>query len=656
MNKLRFTEFNLSKEIQKGIDELGYEEATQIQSSAIPVLLQGKDIVGQSQTGTGKTAAFGIPVIERINTSEKHIQSVILCPTRELALQVAEDMNLIGKFKKGFYCLPIYGGQSIDRQFRALKQYPQVIISTPGRLLDHINRGTIELSSITCVVLDEADEMLNMGFIEDIEAILETAPKEKQMILFSATMPESILKLTKTYQNDPIHINITHSNLTVADTEQVYFETKERNKLDLLSRLIDMHNLKLSIIFCNTKRRVDEVVETLHAMGYMVEGLHGDMKQASREKVMRGFKNGTTEILVATDVAARGIDVDDIEAVFNFDIPQDEEYYVHRIGRTGRAGKSGKAFTFVTNKEISKLRNIQKFINLKIKLSPIPTFNEVEEKRVVINVEEIRAVIKEGNLAKYAEVLERLMDDDITSVDIASALYKMNFGTEKKVAEIMAIQPKESHRDEYREKDSYSSRRGEGRGDDRRSGGRDRDGGGDRREGGGFNRDRDRGGDRREGGGFNRDRDRGGDRRESGGFNRDRDGGRGRDDRGNRGGDRREGGGFSRDRDRGGDRREGGFNRDSGSSAPKPVGGQQTRIMLSVGKKDNVRAGDILGAIAGEANISGRDVGEIEIQNKLTFVNVPTVLVDKIISSMKHKQIKRNPVTVEIAKMQYDKD
>jgi len=373
MKKLRFDALVLSKEMHKAIADLGYEEATPIQSEAIPIMMTGKDIIGQAQTGTGKTAAFGVPAIEMLDTSSKKLQVMILCPTRELAIQVAEEMNKLARYKKDVSFLPVYGGQPIERQLKILKKGVQIIIGTPGRILDHLDRGTIDVTNIKLIVLDEADEMLDMGFRDDIELILKNTPKERQTVMFSATMPKAILDLTRKYQHDPIHVKVVHEVLTVANTEQIYFEVKDRNKLEALTRIIDLYNLKLTLVFSNTKRGADELVEHLQARGYSADVLHGDMKQSNREKVMNRFRKGIIEILVATDVAARGLDVDDVEAVFNYDMPQDEEYYVHRIGRTGRAGKSGRAFTFVTGREIYKLRDIQKYIKTKIKLNPVPS-------------------------------------------------------------------------------------------------------------------------------------------------------------------------------------------------------------------------------------------------------------------------------------------
>ncbi len=424
MEHLRFEDMNISNEICRAVLDMGFEEATPIQSQAIPVILEGKDIIGQSQTGTGKTAAFGIPLLERINPEDRRLQALILCPTRELAIQVSEEFRKLLKYKDNIRVLPIYGGQPIDRQIAALRKGTQVVIGTPGRVMDHMRRRTIKAETVQMMVLDEADEMLDMGFREDIETILVKIPEEHQTLLFSATLSPEILDITKRFQKNPEFIKIVRKELTVPNIEQYYFDVKEKTKLDALCRIIDVYDPKLAMVFCNTKKRVDDLVEMLQGRGYFAEGLHGDLKQAQRDKVMQKFRNGTIEILVATDVAARGIDVDDIDVVFNYDVPQDEEYYVHRIGRTGRAGKAGKAFTFCVGKEIYKLRDIMRYTKTKIQQQKLPTLSDVEEMKTNIYLEKIKGIIEEGHLTKYIHLVDRLMEEDYTSIDIAAALLK----------------------------------------------------------------------------------------------------------------------------------------------------------------------------------------------------------------------------------------
>ncbi|MCX7923467.1 MAG: DEAD/DEAH box helicase [Clostridia bacterium] len=430
MQTLRFEELELSKEIQKAVTDMGFEEATPIQSQSIPSILKGIDVIGQAQTGTGKTAAFGIPALERINPENRRLQAVVLCPTRELAIQVAEELKKLSKYKRGIQILPVYGGQPIERQIKALRKGVHMIIGTPGRVLDHLKRDTIKMDSVKMAVLDEADEMLDMGFREDIESILENTPESRQTVFFSATMPKPILDLTKKFQKDPQLIKVIHKEMTVPSIEQYYFEVKEQTKHDILSRLIDMHNFKLSLVFCNTKKRVDELVSNLQTRGYSAEGLHGDMKQSQRDSVMSKFRRGAVEVLVATDVAARGIDVDDVEAVFNYDVPQDEENYVHRIGRTGRAGRAGRAFTFVVGRDIYKIRDIQRYTKTKIKPQKPPSLSDVEEIRTTTFLEKVKGTIEEGHLGKYLNWVERLIEEDYNTLDIAAALLKMSLGEE----------------------------------------------------------------------------------------------------------------------------------------------------------------------------------------------------------------------------------
>ncbi len=435
MNKIKFDELNISNEIKKAVADMGFEEASPIQEQAIPHLLEGKDIIGQSQTGTGKTAAFGIPILDKIDISRTDLQAVILVPTRELAIQVADEFKKLAKYKKNLDILPIYGGQPIDRQIRVLKRGVQIIIGTPGRVIDHLNRKTLNMDKVKIVVLDEADEMLDMGFREDIEFILHQVPTKRQTVLFSATMSDIILDLTRKYLHNPVFVKVVHKTLTVPSIEQIYFEVKEKNKPEVLSRLIDIHNPKLSLVFCNTKKGVDDLVDTLQTMGYLADGLHGDLKQAQRDRVMSKFRNGTIDILVATDVAARGIDVDDVEIVFNYDTPHDEEYYVHRIGRTGRAGRTGKAFTFVTGKDIYKIKDIQKYINTKIKLQPAPTINDVKEIRINSFLNKVKDTIENGHLNEYLHYVETFIESDYTSLDVAAALIKMALEEKERVDE-----------------------------------------------------------------------------------------------------------------------------------------------------------------------------------------------------------------------------
>lgn len=423
---MRFDELEISDKIIRAVTEMGFEEATPIQAQAIPEVMSGIDIIGQAQTGTGKTAAFGIPLLERVDPKNKNIQAVVLCPTRELAIQVADEIRRLGKFMHGVKVVPIYGGQDIVKQIRSLKSGVQIVIGTPGRVMDHMRRKTVKFNDVSMIVLDEADEMLNMGFRDDIETILQDTPQERQTVLFSATMPKPIMDIAAKYQKDAKLIRVVRKELTVKNIEQYYFEVRPKNKEEVLSRLLDIYNPHLSIVFCNTKKQVDELVTGLQGRGYFAEGLHGDMKQQQRDRVMNGFRKGRTDILVATDVAARGIDVDDVDAVFNYDLPQDDEYYVHRIGRTGRAGKDGLAFSFVVGKEVYKLKEIQRYCKTKIVARPIPSLNDVANTKSEMLFKDLGRMIAEEDLSSYISMIENhVNDEDYTAMDIAAAFLKM---------------------------------------------------------------------------------------------------------------------------------------------------------------------------------------------------------------------------------------
>ncbi|MBH1942079.1 DEAD/DEAH box helicase [Mobilitalea sibirica] len=526
METTKFNEIELSSQILRAVEEMGFEEMSPIQAKAIPAILSGKDVVGQAQTGTGKTAAFGIPLLQLIDTKERAVQALVLCPTRELAIQVAEEFRQLAMFMHGIKILPVYGGQEISKQIRSLKGGVQIIIGTPGRVMDHMRRKTIRLDHMKMVVLDEADEMLNMGFREDIETILKGVPQERQTILFSATMPGPILEIARTYQKNAEMIRVVKKELTVPKIEQYYYEVSPKNKEEVLSRLLDMYNPKLSLVFCNTKRQVDELTSSLQGRGYFAEGLHGDMKQQQRDRVMNSFRNGKTEILVATDVAARGIDVDDVEAVFNYDVPQDDEYYVHRIGRTGRAGREGRAFTLVVGKEVFKLRDIQRYCKTKIKVQPIPSINDVTAVKADKILDKIQNIIKEEDLSKMINLIdERINEEGYTALDIAAAFLKMSMG------------------DEGKESDEKSLA------------------------------------------------------------------------------------------DFG----------DTGAEAG------MVRLFVNLGKKQNVRPGDILGAIAGETGMPGKLIGSIDMYDKYTFVEVPREYASDVIQVMKMAKIKGKSINIEPA-------
>lgn len=430
MEKRPFTELGLAPELLKAVDKMGFEEASPIQTAVIPVALTGRDVVGQSATGSGKTAAFAVPAITRVDSHLKAVQVLVLCPTRELAVQVAEEVGKLSLFKRGVHAVPIYGGQSYERQFRALAAGVQIVIGTPGRVMDHMERGTLKLDALKLVILDEADRMLDMGFRDDIEHILSRSPATRQSLFFSATMPRAIQELISRYSKDPAWIKIEAHAKNAPQVDQVYFEVDRRTKIDVLTRLIDLYDFRYGIIFCSTKIMVDELDEHLHARGYATDRLHGDISQAQRDRVMDKFRRRGFEFLVATDVAARGLDLDDLEVVFNFDLPNDAEDYTHRIGRTGRAGKTGKAFTFVSGRDLWKLQSMVRFAKLKIRRENVPSLDQVEEARANLFFEKLRTTLDQATYRKQDRLIDRLLEQGYASTDICSALIHLLQGGE----------------------------------------------------------------------------------------------------------------------------------------------------------------------------------------------------------------------------------
>lgn len=522
---MTFEEMCLDTRIMRAIAEMGFEQPSPIQAQSIPIAVEGKDMIGQARTGTGKTASFGIPMLQRINPKDKNLQAIVLCPTRELAIQSANEIRKLAKFLHGIKVLPIYGGQEISKQIRSLKGGVQIVIGTPGRVMDHLRRHTLKPQTVDIVVLDEADEMLNMGFREDIETILGQLPEERQTMLFSATMPKPIMEIAKRYLHEPEIVKVIQKELTVPKIEQYYYEVNPRKKNDVLSRLLDMYDPSLSLVFCNTKRKVDELVADLKGRGYFAEGLHGDMKQSQRDRVMNGFRNGRTDILVATDVAARGIDVDDVEAVFNYDVPQDDEYYVHRIGRTGRAGREGRAFTLVVGKEIYKLKDIQRYCKTKIRRQPIPSVNDVAAIKVEKLLEQAGELIATDGLGRMMDLLEEYLDgSDYSATEMAAALLAMQLGETS-----TQTLPKEEF----------------------------------------------------------------------------------------------------------------------GDTGAEPG---MVRMFMNIGKKDRVRIGDILGAVAGESGMEGALVGTIDMYDNFSFVEVPQEYAAAVLEAMNHSKIKGRRVNMEPAK------
>lgn len=672
MTSKLFSELGLSPELLKAVDKLGFEQASPIQAEAIPVLMSGKDIVGQSQTGSGKTAAFGIPAVEKVDPGRREVQVLILCPTRELAVQVSEEIHKLAFFRRGINALPIYGGQSYERQFFGLKQGAQIVIGTPGRVMDHMRRGTLRLDTVKMAILDEADVMLNMGFREDIELILQAVPTERQTVFFSATMPKPIRDLIEKYSRDPQNVKIAQKALTVPTIDQVYYEVDRRHKMELLARLIDLHDLKLGIVFCNTKRMVDDLVDYLGAAGYQADRLHGDMTQNMRDRVMNKFRKSGLEFLVATDVAARGIDVDDVEVVFNYDLPYDAEDYVHRIGRTGRAGKSGRAISLVPYRELFQIRNIERFANVRIQRGRIPTVDEVAEARETIFLDKLRAQLTSGEYQKYDHLVERLREEGFEATEVASALiHQLQAHEHAKPApktEDYARPPREErdrpgHYDDRRERAPRGSRYG--RYDDR----------GER----GFREDR----------GFHDERrSRFGDRREERPSRFDA--------RPPRGGERE----FSRpvkksvatkpvlpasavvpaspaetpgepqtppvktfsdaeilasvQNSEPGEGAKSFVKRKSAPAEPKPRASRatpagQTRLWMNLGEAQGIKPIDIVNAVAGETGLPGKVVGTVDVREKHLFMDVADEHVHGIVAKLNRTEIKGHKVKVKAA-------
>lgn len=550
---IELNDMKLSKEVIKAVSDMGFEEFSPIQKSSIPLLLEGRDVIGQAQTGTGKTAAFGIPIIEKVNSRSNKVQALVLCPTRELSIQVSEEISNLSKYKKNIRVMPIYGGQPIERQLRGLKQGVQIVIGTPGRVMDHMRRGSLKLDDINFFVLDEADEMFDMGFRQDIELILQDVPEERQSLFFSATMAKEIMNFAKKYQNNPEIVKVVNKELTVPKVKQVYLELRNDIKTEILSRLLDIKNPRLTVVFCNTKKKVDELTSELQSRGYFADGLHGDLKQNQRDVVMDKFRNNTIDILVATDVAARGIDVDDVDMVVNYDMPQDNEYYVHRIGRTARAGRTGTAVSFVTSREYGNLKQIEKYTKTKIEKISIPTIKDMEKNRSSVLMDKIRQILDEDNFEREMKFLSLLEGEEYSPSHIAAAVLKMFLNEQKS--------------SKYKEIDSIDNNK-----------------------------------------------------RARFGNKRDRNTGR---DRNNRQRDKR-------------NKRTGGPN--------------STRIFISTGKKTGVSANHILAALCNEGKIRGKDVGQIDIFNDFSFVNVDSKVAAKAVKNLNNKHIRGKRVSVELAK------
>ncbi|MBE2184053.1 MAG: DEAD/DEAH box helicase [Anaerolineae bacterium] len=537
-----FAALGLSEPTLKAIAELGYEEPTPIQSQTIRALSEGEDVIAQAQTGTGKTAAFALPIIEKLDPKLRSPQALILTPTRELAVQVAEAFQSYTKYQQ-ISVLPVYGGQPIDRQLRALERGVQIVVGTPGRILDHIRRKTVKFVNVRTVVLDEADEMLNMGFIEDIEAILKETPEDRQTALFSATMPMPIANLAKRYMHNARRITVAAEQMTVPQIRQIYYEVGKRDKFEMLTRILDFEVPASAIIFCRTKLEVDNIGQRLIARAYPAEALHGDMNQASRDRVMGRFRSGQTELLIATDVAARGLDVEQVSHVINYDLPLEPQSYVHRIGRTGRAGRAGIAISLVTPRERRQWGSIQQTAGIKAQRMQLPTIGDVITRRRERFKESIREVIAAEGLEPYTIMAEE-MGEEYSPTDLAAAAFKLLMGTMPEERADLLAEP-----EVY---EPYDKKRAP---DKKRS---------------------------------------------------------------------------------------------HGKESPPERG--MTRLYIDIGREDRVRPGDIVGAIANEAEIPGRSIGAIEIFDHFSLVDVPANQAQQVIKALQKSMIRNQKISVEIAK------
>jgi ATP-dependent RNA helicase DeaD len=538
-----FVDLGLGAEILQSIEAMGYEEPTPIQVKTIPVMITGADVIAQAQTGSGKTAAFGLPIIEGIDTNLRAVQALILAPTRELAIQVADALTVLGRHRR-VETLPIYGGQPYEKQFRGLMRGPHIVVGTPGRVMDHMRRDTLKLDNLKYFVLDEADEMLDMGFVDDIEWVLQQAPAERQTALFSATMPPRIADLAGRYMRSPERISVVGREMTAPMTSQYAYEIPRQRKIDALTRILDAEMPTSAMIFCRTKAGVDELGESLLSRGYPVETLHGDLSQAQRDRVMRRFRSGQAEILIATDVAARGLDIKGVSHVFNYDIPESPEAYVHRIGRTGRAGLEGIAITLITPRETRWLRQIERIVRSTIEMKRLPTLADVAAKRRELLLDQLReALSDDSGIAQYTETIETLVTEEHDPKMIAAAVLKLYAEETGRTADVA-----NAH-------DDLAS--------------------------------------------------------------------------------------FSNPR----------------PQMPMPAGGFSgegpVRLFINVGRFQGIRPQDIVGAIANEANIPGRAIGQIDIFDNFSFVDVPAQVAEQVIVAIGSSGIKGRAVNVEVASAEH---
>ncbi|HYM59837.1 MAG TPA: DEAD/DEAH box helicase [Thermoanaerobaculia bacterium] len=557
--ELTFAQLGLRDSLLETLTALGYEVPTPIQGRTIPVLLAGSDLIGQAQTGTGKTAAFALPILQKLDASKKETQALILAPTRELAMQVAEAVH---SYARGMdvSVLPVYGGAPIVLQMKHLQRGVQVVVGTPGRLIDHLDRGTLRLDAVRMVVLDEADEMLKMGFIEEVERILSEVPAPRQVALFSATMPAEVVRIAQRHLIQPVRVEIEHHALTTPDIEQRFVNLSEGQKLDVLTRILELEPSEAALIFRRTKTGAAELAEKLEARGFAAVAMHGDMAQSLRESVIRRLRAGQIEIVVATDVAARGLDVEQISHVINYDVPYDVEAYVHRIGRTGRAGRSGVATLFITPRERRMMREIERFTGSAMKPMKIPTPADVAARRMALFKESLRKNVEEGDLDLYVGLVEQLAEEGPFDIaDIAAAAARLasggrSFAPAAETAPILAPAPERERERPVGERlraRTHVHERSHAAADSRP--------------------------------------------------------------------------------------------RPAMSSEPK------VRLSMAVGKRDGIRPADIVGSIANEADVPGRDIGPIDIRDEITIVVIPEKYRDQVLAKVAGKRFRGRPLDVQLA-------
>lgn len=608
---IRFADLGISEDILSALEKKGFVSPTPIQARVIPHLLgEVENIIGQAQTGTGKTAAFGIPILEKCQQGKRKIQALVLTPTRELAVQVTEEIVSL-KGKRNLFILPVYGGQGMDYQLTRLREGVDIVVGTPGRVIDHLERGKMDLSELKFLVLDEADEMLNMGFLEEVEKVLQYAPANRQMLLFSATMPDNILRLAKKYMGEYEMVKVEKKQMTAMSVNQIYYEVYAADKFAALCRIIDTEKEFYALIFCKTKNGTDELANQLIDKGYDVEALHGDVSQYQRERIMRKFKAQHSTILVATDVAARGIDVNNLTHVINYDIPGDSETYTHRVGRTGRAGKEGTAITLATPADFRRLSFIMKDTKTEIKRGKLPSVNDALDRKKVHISEEVMRTVTHETFDEYLEMAAQVMTfSDADS--IVAALLKRSFGNQLNLNSYSEIRdPREEEMRRRKSGERPSNDRGSFK---ERSGSGDRFG--DKRRGDSDRKPFDR--DRKTGTGT---RERFGDK-DKGGF-RDRD----KSDR------------FGKDRDRSGSRNDrdkvgfGGRDRDKDKSSG--FKGSLETLFYARGAKDGVTPDKLMQFITKESGISSQRIVEIDIFQKHTTFKLPYAEAGKVISTFR---------------------